>query len=130
MRRRIIPFALAGTIGFAVDAAVLLAVTPLTGPFAGRVVSFLAAVASTWLLNRNFAFADRRARQHRHREFARYALAMLPGATLNWLSFSALVLALSADTPLPLTVSVGVGSLVGLAVNLVAANWLVFRGHR
>jgi hypothetical protein len=57
-------------------------------------------------------------------------LAMLPGATLNWLSFSALVLALSADTPLPLTVSVGVGSLVGLAVNLVAANWLVFRGHR
>lgn len=129
MKKRLLPFAIAGAIGFLVDAGVLLAVSSLVGPFWGRVVSFTAAVLTTWLINRNFAFADKTSGTSKSSEFARYLLAMLPGAAMNWLAYT-LVVTLFGETPLTLTLAVAAGSIAGMGTNLAAANRLVFRQQR
>jgi len=129
VRKRILPFALAGIIGFVVDAGMLLLVAPLLGPFGGRILSFTAAVLATWLINRNFAFADKAARNGKGQEFLRYFAAMLPGAAVNWVVYG-LVVALLADTNIGLVLAVAAGSLAGMTTNLVAADRLAFRARR
>jgi putative flippase GtrA len=129
VKKRILPFAMAGTIGFVVDAGILLLLAPLLGPFGGRVLSFAAAVLATWLINRNFAFADKAASSGKGREFLRYFGAMLPGAAVNWVAYG-LVIALLADTNIGLVLAVAAGSLSGMATNLVAADRLAFRDRR
>ncbi len=126
MRKRILPFAIAGAIGFVVDAGLLLLVSPLLGTFGGRLVSFAAAILSTWLINRNFAFADKATTSGKRHEFLRYFLAMLPGAALNWLAYG-LVVAVLPRAPLSLALAVAVGSIAGLSANLLAADRLAFR---
>jgi putative flippase GtrA len=126
VRKRLFPFALAGLAGFLVDAAILLMVSNALGSFGGRALSFLCAVTVTWIINRNFAFADRAARSARHRELVRYVLAMLPGMAMNWLGYAAVV-TLSGSSPATLVLAVAFGSLAGMATNLAMANWVVFR---
>ena len=126
MRKRILPFAMAGIIGFVVDAGMLLLLAPLLGPFGGRVLSFASAVLATWVINRNFAFADKAASSGKGREFLRYFGAMLPGAAVNWLAYG-LVIALLADTHIGLFLAVAAGSLSGMTTNLIAADRLAFR---
>ena len=123
---RILPFAAAGAIGFVVDAGLLLLVSPLFGPFGGRLVSFAGAVLTTWAINRRFAFADKAAETGKAKEFARYFLAMLPGAAVNWLAYS-LVVMLAGDGQPALTAAVAAGSLAGMTANLLAADRLAFR---
>lgn len=126
MKRRILPFAGAGAIGFLVDAGVLLLVSVWLGAFGGRLVSFAAAVLTTWFINRNFAFADRAVTEGKRHEFLRYFAAMLPGAAVNWLVYG-IALALLPHTALGLIACVAVASLAGMGTNLVAADRLAFR---
>ncbi len=126
LKKRILPFAFAGALGFLVDAGLLMAFAPLLGAFGGRLLSFCAAVGTTWTINRNFAFADKAATTGKRREFLRYFLAMLPGATVNWLAYG-LAIAVLPDTALRLALAVALGSIAGLATNLLAADRLVFR---
>lgn len=128
MKQRILPFAIAGAIGFGVDAGVLLLAAPLLGALGGRLVSFAAAVLTTWLINRNFAFADKASGHNKGRELLRYFLAMLPGAAVNWLAYG-IVLAIVPDTAIGLVLAVAAGSLAGMATNLVAADRLAFRNR-
>lgn len=126
MKKRILPFAIAGAIGFLVDAGLLLLAAPAMGAFGGRLLSFAAAILTTWLINRNFAFADRAVKTGKRREFLFYFLAMLPGAAVNWLVYG-IVIALAGEDAVGLTLAVAGGSLAGMATNLVAADRLVFR---
>lgn len=129
MKHRILPFAFAGAVGFVVDAGLLLLLNPLLGPFAGRLFSFLGAVLTTWVINRNFAFADRAGHRNLLAEFVRYVLAMLPGAAVNWLAYT-ITIALAPPGPVTLTLAVAAGSLAGMATNLTAANFWVFKAPR
>ncbi len=129
MKQRIVPFAVAGAIGFAVDAGLLLVAAPALGAFGGRLVSFAAAVLTTWMINRNFAFADKAAHTGKIREFLRYFLAMLPGAAVNWLVYG-VVVALTGGDSSGLVLAVAGGSLAGMTTNLIAADRLVFRDRR
>ncbi|KKB08705.1 GtrA family protein [Devosia chinhatensis] len=122
----VLRFGLAGAIGFGVDAGTLLVAAPLLGPVWGRLVSFAAAVLTTWAINRNLAFADRPRTTGKGLELLRYFGAMLPGAAVNWLAYG-IVLALLAETTMVLVLAVAAGSLAGMATNLVAADRLVFR---
>ncbi len=126
MKRRILPFAFAGAVGFVVDACCLLILAPVLGAFGGRLISFCAAVLTTWLINRNFAFSDKAAKAGKGREFITYFGAMLPGAALNWLAYG-LVVALAGKSMAGLTLAVAAGSLAGMTTNLIAADRLVFR---
>lgn len=129
MRKRILPFAVAGTIGFIVDAGLLLIFSPVFGFLFGRLLSFAAAVATTWSINRKYAFADKAAQVNKRQEFQRYFLAMLPGAVVNWLAYGVAVMLLPRG-PLSLAFAVAVGSIAGLATNLIAADRLAFRATR
>jgi putative flippase GtrA len=125
MWRETFLFGVAGTLGFAVDTAVLYALEGAMGPFYARIVSFLAAVLTTWLVNRNLAFRDRASAMSRQNEFLSYLTLMLLGGAVNYGVYSALVL----WSPLVrehLVLGVAAGSLAGMTVNFLTARYLVF----
>ena len=127
--RRVFRFALAGVAGFAVDAAVLFLTLGVLGPYLGRVLSFLAAVAATWVINRRYAFVDRASGNSLAVEFLSYLMAMLAGGAVNLGVYAALVGTFGASGVIPFA-GVAAGSLAGMVVNLVLARFLVFRHQR
>ncbi|NIF76616.1 GtrA family protein [Paraburkholderia sp. Cy-641] len=128
MRRELSRFAIAGVLGFLVDAGVLyLALAMGLGYFAGRAVSFLCAVLATWQVNRRFTFTSSR-KESAWIEWWRYLAAMSLGGVVNYGAYSAVVFALNGFPFLPL-LAVAVGSVAGLAVNFASARLWVFR-HR
>jgi putative flippase GtrA len=127
--RRLVQFALIGTLGFVVDVAVLYAAAPLLGWYAGRIVSFLAAATATWHFNRRWTFADADAGKRQGlRPYLRYLSSMLAGATLNYTVY-ALTLQF---VPLQHAAALGValGSIAGLGLNFMAAHFLIFSTSR
>lgn len=127
--KRLLPFAIAGVFGYGVDAGVLSLSIGTLGPVGGRALSFCCAVLMTWLINRNFAFADRAAKTGKGYELARYLLAMLPGGAINWLAYGMAMTMLPAAGWRP-AFAVAIGSLLGMLTNLTAARTLVFRAHK
>ena len=118
-------FAVAGVAGLVTDIAVLYLALALGGGFyAGRVLSFLAAVWVTWRLNRRYTFQA--AGGGAWSEWWRYLSAMLGGGAINYLASGAAVLLLP---PWPLTpaLAVAIGSVAGMGVNFFSAKLLVFK---
>jgi putative flippase GtrA len=104
-------FGAVGVAGFAVDFLVLAAALAAgLGPFAGRALSFFAAVFSTYLLNANFTFGagDRIG----PRTFALYLAASLGGLAANLLAYVLLVWAGA-----PALAALAVASLCGMTLN-------------
>lgn len=129
MPTQFLRFLIVGAIGFVVDAGVLtLLVRMGFGYFEGRLVSFLAAVWTTWRLNRRYTFA-RRSTESVWKEWWRYLAAMSLGGCLNYAAYSVCVLVLPKSPYLPMW-SVAAGSVAGLAANFISARWWVFRRRR
>ena len=129
MFRQIVRFAIAGVLGFIVDAGVLwIALRLGLGYFAGRTVSFLAAVWTTWQVNRRFTFSERSGGSVWH-EWWRYLSAMSVGGCVNYAAYSVVVLTQPRTALLPF-IGVAAGSIAGLFVNFVSARWWVFRHRR
>lgn len=125
LKTQFLRFLIAGTIGFAVDAGVLsLLVRSGAGYFEGRALSFVAAVWTTWRINRRHTFEQRRP-QSAWREWWRYLLAMSLGGAINYGAYSVAILTLPKGPYLPLW-GVALGSVAGLAANFVSARWWVF----
>lgn len=119
-------FAVAGVIGFVVDTAVLYVLAPYMGPFYARIVSFLAAVLTTWLVNRALAFRNRSSALSKKSEFARYLILMLAGGLINYGVYSGLIV----YSPLVrqyLVLGVAAGSLAGMVVNYLSSRFLIYR---
>ena len=119
-------FSIAGTIGFVVDVGVLYLLKEVLGPYLGRLVSFVAAVATTFAFNRWITFAAQYAGGRLLVAFRNYFMAMLGGGFVNYATYAALIATqpLVAATPV---IGVAAGSIAGLAVNFMLANNLVFR---
>ena len=83
MIREVLFFAISGILGFVVDTSVLYLLLGSLGLYAGRGVSFVCAVISTWLFNRNLTFKDRTSSLSRRRELLRYFLLMIGGGIVN-----------------------------------------------
>ena len=126
MIRQVLFFAVAGVIGLIVDVAVLYALRDAIGPFYGRAVSFFAAVAATWLVNRSITFRERSSGLSRKREFTAYFTLMLAGGAVNYATYSALVLG-SGVVRQHLFLGVAAGSLAGMLVNFLTSRYLLFR---
>lgn len=124
--RQLPAFALAGAVGFLVDAGILYAALAVgLDYYSGRVVSFCAAVITTWLINRHWTFAAVRVKPS-VKEFARYFGAMALGGAVNYATY-AIVIAIVPRAPwLPLA-AVAAGSIAGLGVNFATARAWVFR---
>jgi putative flippase GtrA len=126
MHSQFIRFAVAGAIGFVVDAGVLyLALAAGLGPFTGRAVSFLAAVWTTWQINRRYTFRERIQRSP-WAEWCRYLLSMLTGASVNYAVY-ALVIVTAPHLAWTPVVGVACGSVAGMFVNFFAAKFWAFR---
>ncbi len=123
--RQFLLFGLAGTLGFLVDASVLLLVSSHLGPYLGRVVSFIAAVLTTWSVNRSLAFRHRRASLCLPRELAIYTLTMLAGGTVNLATYALLVHLLGLEKHL-LLAAVALGSFAGMMVNFWLSSIFIF----
>lgn len=128
MKRELLRFAIAGVIGFLVDAGLLYGMLALgAGYFVGRAVSFLAAVWSTWQFNRRFTFVSGSNRSI-WSEYWHYLAAMLGGGVVNYAAYSAAILMLPKNGFLPV-IAVAIGSLAGMTVNFVSAKLWVFKAR-
>lgn len=123
---RFLRFGAVGAIGFVVDAGVLQGLVSLGwGPIEARTVAIPVAVLATWILNRTFTFPEAQEGPALP-SLARYFAVSLAGASVNFLIYTALVLAsgfLAAHPLLPL----GIASCVALLVNYLGSKHFAFR---
>ncbi|HWT56854.1 MAG TPA: GtrA family protein [Rhizobium sp.] len=124
--RKLVRFAIAGGIGFLVDAAVLSALLHLTplGPFLARLVAIALAMAATWAFNRSFTF-DRSGRSLASEGF-RYGSVGVTAALVNYGLYSALLLSLPALQPLAAMV---IASLASMIFSFFGYSRFVFRAE-
>jgi len=132
MKSQLLRFGLVGVAGYGVDCGVLYGALDIgLGPTWGRLLSFVCAVATTWLLNRRFTF-DPQAQSHgtqpMMQEALRYLSAMLMGGVLNWITYGWIMQTLPSHPALP-ALAVAAGSLVGMVANFAGAKFWVFQ-HR
>lgn len=118
-------FALAGGLGFLVDAGVLKALI-WTGldPRPARLVSFLAALATTWIVNRSAAFRDR-AGPPSLAEFGRYAAASAAAGAVNLGVYFGLVTAVPVFAAWPVA-ALAVATAASMSLNFWSYFRLVF----
>jgi putative flippase GtrA len=98
--KKLLRFAIAGGIGFCVDAgllALLLHTTPL-GPFIARLIAIAIAMAVTWIFNRRFTFD--KSRHSLAVEGFRYGSVGITSAIVNYGIYAALLLAIPSLQPL------------------------------
>ncbi len=126
--RQMLNFGIVGGIGFVVDASVLHVCVALgSGLYMGRVFSYLVAVTSTWALNRRYTFGAATGTSLR-REWVRYAVSQLSGATVNLSTYSILVSMIAVCAAYP-TLAVAAGCLAGMLINFTVARHFVFRSR-
>ncbi|OWT63860.1 GtrA family protein [Candidimonas nitroreducens] len=119
-------FAVAGIIGFLVDTAVLYILAPYMGPFYARILSFLAAVLTTWIVNRALAFRNQSSTLSKKSEFTRYLILMMAGGLINYAVYSSLIV-YSLLVRQYLVLGVAAGSLAGMVVNYLSSRFLIYR---
>ncbi|MDR2214056.1 MAG: GtrA family protein, partial [Pseudomonadales bacterium] len=131
MNTQMLRFGMSGVAGYIVDSLVLYALLALgMGFMRGRLLSFVCAVAVTFLLNRRYTFAEQINNSPGLRpplwlEFGRYFAAMGFGGLLNLATYW-LVLLVIPPFPALFALAVAAGSLTGMVVNFVSAKWWVF----
>ena len=118
-------FSLVGAAGFVVDAAIVWVLTSGgANTIIAQAIAFAVAVTVTWLLNRQFTFAQH-ASPNRLREWMHYAAANSIGAVVNNGVYVLLVLMVAMFTKEPV-LAVAAGSLAGLVFNFTASRAWVF----
>lgn len=118
-------FGVVGGVGFLVDAGVLtLALALGLDKYGGRVLSYLAAVSTTFALNRIWTFRERRGGDTAlARQWARFAALNLVGFAANYGTYALLV----SQTALHPVLAVAAGSLAGMGFNFILSRRYVFR---
>lgn len=118
-------FLAVGTVGFIVDASIVTALMLAANwpAVPARVVSMGTAITVTWMLNRRFAFPERRF--PRHLEYAGYVGIQLAGAALNLAVFVACLNAWPGLARWPV-VPQSAGSVLALFFNFVAARRILY----
>ena len=129
MKLEILRFALVGTIGFLVDAGILLALIQIVGfnKVSARLCSFLVAVTVTWILNRRITFRSKAT--NKWHEWCRYVSANAIGGLINLGVYFMLVLSHHSVLRDPL-IAVAISSIVAMAFNFSVSKWWVFRRSR
>lgn len=133
-RQEFLSFAFVGAAAAVVDAGVLfLAIHMLSlDPYAGRVISYLAAATFAWAVNRWMTFRSAE-RGGLAWQWLRYLVTGVAGGLVNYAVYAALVAA-SGRLVLPPLIyllapyaAVGCGSLAGLLLNFTLVRRVVFQ---
>ena len=122
-------FAMAGTLGFLVDSAVvtMLMVGAGWGPYWARLISFVAAGLTTYLLNRRYTFKST-SNGRGFSEAAKYFVAICLGFAVNYGTYVVVIKQLPMLKTWPV-VAVAAGSIAGLIVNFLSSRYWVFRSQ-
>lgn len=127
MIEQFLRFGVVGTVGFVVDAAVLLAMLALgLGPYGGRVVSFLAAATTTFLLNRAWTFRAAPRDSAMAAQWGRFVALNLVGFAANYGTYAAMIANLPMVAEYPV-LGVAAGSIAGMFINFALSRRFVFR---
>jgi putative flippase GtrA len=123
-------FSIVGAIGFVVDTGVLYGAIYLfnTGPYIGRLVSYLVAASSTWYLNRLITFPDRRG-GHKGKEWLKFVACSALGGVVNYSAYALYLRFAGASLATPV-IGVGIGACAGLFVNYTLSRHVVFNTPR
>jgi putative flippase GtrA len=124
-----IRFGMVGTLGFLVDAGVLLAMLRLgLGPWVGRIISYICAATATYTLNRLWTF--RTAEQNASwRQWGLFLLLNLSGFAFNYGTYALLLLTVPLVLAQPV-LGVAAGALAGMFANFFVSRRFVFRAGR
>ena len=120
-------FSLVGTLGFLVDAGVVLIFAKFLNidPIFSRIPAWMAAVSTTYVFNINFTFSKKSSSFEKNHKAAKkyilYVLSQLSGGTINILVFSVLVSFVGANW----FVSLVTGTLFGLMINFYGASIVI-----
>jgi putative flippase GtrA len=130
MAGQFLRFGIVGGVGFVVDAGLLHVLLRLgLGPYGGRVISFLAAATTTWILNRSFTFRRESPSSappvHPAGEWLAYLGLMVIGGMANYGTY-AVAVAWSDPVRRHPELGVALGSLVGMLINFWTAKTMVF----
>ena len=125
-RSQLLRFVIVGGFGFLVDAGVvsLLVATTGLGLYWGRLVSFLCAASTTWVLNRNFTFRGHGS-DNRVREWGKFLVVSIGGAIINYGVYAVTIELWPLARQFP-AIAVAFGSLAGMGFNFPASKYLVF----
>lgn len=129
-RTEIFLFICAGTAGFVIDyLAVLLCVQSLfLSPYVARVFSFIAAVLTTYTINKRITFSARIKEGSKTPGLLSYTGTMLLGLCINYAVYAIIIyVAISIPLQLRLLFAVGMGSLAGMALNFILCRTVLFR---
>ena len=120
-------FGVVGVIGFLVDIGVLtFCMRELgTGPYAGRLVSFVIAASTTWICNRLFTFRGLGS-GHMGAQWAKFVTVSAGGFVLNYGTYAVLIASVPFVHEHP-ALGVAAGSIACMFFNFFAARRVVFR---
>ena len=120
-------FGIVGGIGFLVDAGLLwLLLKAGFGYYGGRLVSFLAAATTTWILNRSFTFRrESSSASHPAGEWLAYLGLMVIGGVVNYGTYAAAIELSDLVRRFP-TLGVALGSIAGMLINFWTAKTMIF----
>ena len=121
---KFIKFCVVGTIGFLTEALIIHLVKVIYSDFLlyVRFISFPAALALTWLLNRVFVF---KSGNSKIKEVSKYALVQTFGAMLNILVYTLLLLLSDFFVDYPV-LALAAGSAFALFSNYFLSKYWVF----
>lgn len=124
-KSRLFRFGLVGLVGFLIEASLLtyFANQPRVGPIYGRLISFPAAVFTTWILNRKITF---KSKNSPGAESVKYLVVQTVGACANLILFYILVSRWTFFAQEPV-VPLLIAAVLGFAVNFVLSKKLVFK---
>ena len=119
-----IKFCIVGTVGFLTEALIIHLVKVIYPDFLlyVRFISFPAALAVTWLLNRVFVFESSNSKI---KEASKYALVQTFGAILNIMVYTLLLLLSDFFVGYPV-LALAAGSAVALFSNYYLSKYWVF----
>lgn len=122
----IVRFGISGVAGFIVDAGIVLLFTLKCGlgPIVAQGIAFTVAVTVTWLINRNWTFAEHASERWLH-EWTRYVAVNSIGAAVNNGVYAILVLTVVLFSKTPV-LAVAAGSMAGMVFNFTFTRRNVF----
>jgi putative flippase GtrA len=125
----ILRFGIVGVVGFVVDAGVLtLGLRAGTGPWFGRVLSYVVAATVTFSLNRAWTFRTADRSRPMMRDWSMFLIINLVGFLCNFGTYAALIATVPLVRELPV-LGVAAGSLAGMAGNFLLSRRFVFRSR-
>lgn len=119
-------FSVSGLIGFLVDTLVLYILLAQLGPYVARLLSFISAVITTWLINKKFTFDNKTSGLSPGHEFFFYLCLMLCGGSFNYGTYAILISQYDFINTHPI-IGVAAGSLMGLLINFFTSKTILYR---